>query len=196
MPTFHRQLFWNIYLLSISLSLWLSICVYAYAGKKGSTLSHGPRARGLKLDPEWPTLPIETSLQFSHWDPVTLPKILRHLNESLLNWQRTVQEIFNKTTVHRQVKSGLRVKRCLKLCFHMLNIKTSSSRVSRCRACKMCSGGARPIVNNHLLCTHKINLKWTALHKCENKNTYYLIINLNFTCSYVKLYLQLHLSPE
>lgn len=85
--------------LSRSLSLGLSICVYAYAGKKGSTLSHGPRARGLKLDPEWPTLPIETSLQFSHWDPVTLPKIVRHLNEKLLNWQRTVQDKFNKTTV-------------------------------------------------------------------------------------------------
>lgn len=84
---------------SRSLSLGLSICVYAYAGKKGSTLSHGPRARGLKLDPEWPTLPIETSLQFSHWDPVTLPKIVRHLNEKLLNWQRTVQDKFNKTTV-------------------------------------------------------------------------------------------------
>jgi len=136
--------------LSLSLSLWLSIYVYSYAGKKGSTLSHGPRARGLKLDPEWPTLPIEASLQFSHWDPVTLPKILRHLNESLLNWQRTVQDIFNKTTitVHRQVKSGLRVERCLKLCFHMLNIKTSSSLVSHCRACKMFSGGAWPIVNN------------------------------------------------
>lgn len=140
MPTFHRQLFWNIY--PLSLSLWLSICVYAYAGKKGSTLSHGPRARGLKLDPEWPTLPIETSLQFSHWDPVTLPKIFRHLNESLLNWQITVQEIFNKTTVHRQVKSGFErdAWNYVFTCW----IKTNSSLVSQCRACKMCSGGARP----------------------------------------------------
>lgn len=135
-----------------SLSLWLSICVYAYAGKKGSTLSHGPRARGLKLDPEWPTLPIETSLQFSHWDPVTLPKILKAFEwESIELAKNSARHIQQNHRTYRQVKSGLRVKRRLKLCFHALNIKTSSTLVSHRRACKICSGGARPIINNRII---------------------------------------------
>ncbi len=124
---------------SLSLSLWLSICEYAYAGKKASTLSHGPRARGLKLDPEWP-LPIETSLQFSHWDPVTLPKIFKAFErESIELAKNSTRHIQQNHRTYRQVKSGLRVKRCLKSCFRVLNIKKSSILVSHCKACKICS---------------------------------------------------------
>lgn len=110
--------------------------------------------------------------------------------------KNSTRQIQQNNSTYRQVKSGSRVERCLKWCFHMLNIKTSSSLVSHFKTYKICSGDARPIVNNQItFCALTrlfflpffSNLKSFALNKCENKSTYYLIINLNCTCSYVKL---------